>query len=137
MKLRFVAAAVVLAVALAGCAAQGPAFQRAEGPPNSAVIYVYRPYSFFGSLIHPVVECDGQSAAIEPGAYHAFVVPAGHTGCRAGTESEDEVEIDADPRVHYLRERISWGWLVGRPHLDPMDQDQAQAEIQSCCVQQP
>jgi len=136
MKLGSIAATIAFAVALGGCAAQGPPFERAGAPPGRAVIYVYRPYSFFSSAIHPIVQCGSQSAAIEPGAYHAFVVPAGPTGCRAGTETRDEVEIDAEPRVHYLRERISWGWLIGRPHLDPMDHDEAEAEIRSCCVQQ-
>ncbi len=135
MKLRSVIIVIGLALAAAGCAAQGPAFQRAEAPLNNAVIYVYRPYSFFGSLIHPQVQCGNESAAIEPGGYHTFVV--GHVTCRAGTETMDEVDLDAEPRVYYLRERISWGLLVGRPHLDPIDTDEAQAEIQSCCVQQP
>jgi len=49
----------------------------------------------------------------------------------------DEVEIPADPRVHYLREEIGWGAMIGHPHLNPIDHDLAQSEIQSCCVAEP
>ncbi len=101
------------------------------------MVYVYRPYSFFGSLIHPAVTCGDETASIGPGGYHAFVGPPGKTTCSVETETADEVDIPADPRVHYLREEIGWGALVGHPHLNPIDHDLAQSEIQSCCVEQP
>ncbi|MGO9603512.1 MAG: hypothetical protein ACLQAT_08955 [Candidatus Binataceae bacterium] len=121
----------------AGCAAQGPSYERAYAPPNNAIIYVYRPYSFFGSLMRPEVRCGTESAIIRPGGYHAFVVPAGEkVVCHVHTETADEVDIDAEPRVYYIREQINMGLLVGRPQLNPMDTDEAQAEIQSCCVEE-
>ena len=128
--------APVLAFLLGGCAVQGNSFEPAAAPSNTATIYVYRPYSFFGSLIHPTIQCGDETAAIGPGGYHAFVVPAGRVTCRTGTEAADELEFDADPRVYYVRERISLGVLVGHPQLDPMDTDEAQSEIQTCCKQQ-
>lgn len=121
----------------AGCAAQGKPYERADAPANMATIYVYRPYSFFGSLMHPTVRCANESAVIEPGGYHAFVVPAGRVTCSTSTETADLLDIDADPRVYYVRERMGWGLLVGRPQLNPVDDDEAQSEIQSCCVEQP
>jgi hypothetical protein len=126
-----------LALLTSGCAVQGKPFERAPTPSNTAVIYVYRPYSFFGSLIHPTVQCGDQTASIGPGGYHAFVVPAGRVTCRTGTETADELEFDAEPRVYYVRERIGWGLAVGRPQLNPVDTDEAQSEIQTCCMQQP
>ena len=126
-----------LSLLTAGCAAQGKPYERANAPANTATIYVYRPYSFFGSLMHPTVRCGNQSAVIEPGGYHAFVVPAGRVTCSTSTETADLLDIDADPRFYYVRERMGWGLLVGRPELNPVDDDQAQSEIQSCCVQQP
>jgi hypothetical protein len=121
----------------AGCAVHGKPFERAAAPSNTAVIYVYRPYSFFGSLIHPTVQCGDETAAIGPGGYHAFVVPAGHVTCRTSTETADELEFDAEPRIYYVRELISMGVIVGHPQLNPMDTDEAQSEIQTCCMQQP
>jgi hypothetical protein len=130
---------MLLAIALAagGCAAQGRPFEPATAPPRDAIIYVYRPYGFFGSAIHPAVRCGQESVEIAPGAYHAFVVPPGRITCSAGTETSDEVEIDAEPRIYYLREQIELGALIGRPQLNPIDTDEAQSEIQTCCVQQP
>jgi hypothetical protein len=130
-------ALVGLFLLTAGCAAQGQPYERASAPSNTATIYVYRPYSFFGSLMHPTVRCGNETAVIEPGGYHAFVVPAGHVTCSTSTETVDVLDIDAEPRVYYVRERMGWGLLVGRPQLNPIDYDQAQSEIQSCCVQQP
>ena len=129
--------AAALTLLLSGCAVQGKSFAPAAAPSNTATIYVYRPYSFFGSLIHPTVQCGDETASIGPGGYHVFLVPAGHVTCRAGTETADELEFDADPRAYYVRERISLGALVGHPQLDPMDIDEAQTEIRSCCTQQP
>ncbi|HZO80398.1 MAG TPA: hypothetical protein VFB33_01795 [Candidatus Binataceae bacterium] len=137
MRGRFAAAALTLALIFAGCAAQGPPFQRATAPPDNATIYVYRPYSYAGSLLRPPVTCGGQSARIGPGGYHAFILPAGHVVCHVqGAESADDVDLDAQPRVYYIRERISWGVLRGHPQLDPQDTDKAQGEIQQCCVEE-
>jgi hypothetical protein len=120
-----------------GCAVQGRPFEKASAPPGNAVIYVYRPYSYAGSLLRPSVTCGEETARIGPGGYHAFVVPAGQVVCSAQTETADQVEIRAEPRVYYIREEIGWGVLTGHPHLNPMDTDEAQTEIQKCCVQEP
>ncbi len=53
------------------------------------------------------------------------------------TETADQVEIDAQPRVYYIREEVGWGVLTGHPRLNPIDTDEAQSEIQSCCVLEP
>jgi hypothetical protein len=133
---RLVIAGIVSVVAT-GCAVQGGPFEKSALKPNDQVIYVYRPYSYFGSLVRPSVTCGEETARIGPGGYHAFVAPAGKLMCSVETETADEVEIPADPRVHYIREEIGWGVMVGHPHLNPIDHDLAQSEIQNCCVEQP
>lgn len=121
-----------------GCAVQGRPFERAYAAPDNEEIYVYRPYSYAGSLLRPPVTCGNETARIGPGGYHAFVVPARRVVCNVqGAETTDQVEIDPNPRVHYIREEIGWGVLRGHPHLNPMDADRAQTEIQRCCVQEP
>jgi hypothetical protein len=128
---------LITAVMLAGCAVQGSPFQRAEAPPGNATIYVYRPYNYGGSLLKPAVTSGDDTSRIGPGGYHAFIVPAGQPiVCHVAQETTDEVEFDGAPRVYYLREEIGWGLLSGHPHLNPVDNDQAQAEIAKCCVQQ-
>ena len=125
---------------MAGCAVKGPAFEKAAAPPDNAVIYIYRPYHYGSSLLRPAVTCGEDSVRIGPGGYHAFVVPAGSDQilCSVeGGESADQVEIDSHTRVYYIREEFGWGLLSGHPHLNPVDTDQANAEIESCCVQEP
>jgi len=119
------------------CAAQGLPFEKVPPSANHATIYVYRPYSYAGSLLKPSVTCGEETARIGPGGYHAFIVPTGHLVCSVETETADAVELDADPRAYYIKEEIGWGLLIGHPHLNPIDTDQAQSEIQSCCVQEP
>jgi hypothetical protein len=125
------------AMCLSGCAVQGRPFERASAPPNHAVIYVYRPYHYGSSLLKPPVNCGGESAVIGPGGYHAFVVNPGKVVCSVSEETTDQVEIDAEPRTHYLREEFGWGVWRGHPHLNPMDADTAHDEIATCCVEQP
>jgi len=125
---------IFLLLAAMGCAVQGTPFEKAPLKPDQQVIYVYRPYSYFGSLLKPSVTCGEETARIGPGGYHAFVIPAGKQLCSVETETADEVEIPADPHVHYIREEFGWGTMIGHPHLNPIDHDVAQTEIQSCCV---
>ncbi len=120
---------------IAGCAVQGRPFEKESIPPDRAEIYLYRPYSYAGSLLHPPVVCDDSVARIGPGGYQVFVVHPGKIICHSETETADAVEIDARPGgVYYLKEEIGWGVAIGHPHLYPMDSDNAQTEIQQCCV---
>ena len=129
---------LLAASALAGgCTAQGSHFERIYTPPDKSVIYVYRPYNYAGSLIRPAVTCGDETAQIAPGAYHAFIVPAGSVTCTAATHTTDEVEVPPQSRIYYIKEEIGWGLLIGNPHLEPMDTDAAQTEIRKCCVEQP
>ena len=133
-------AAIVLglvAVIPVGCAVQGRQFEKTSSPPGYAVIYVYRPYHYGSSLLRPSVTCGDETARIGPGGYHAFVVPAGQVICSVQTETADRVEIHAEPRIYYIREEFGWGVLTGHPHLNPIDSDEAQSEIQTCCVLEP
>jgi|SRR5208283_3019258 len=135
---RLLPAASLISILAIGCAMQGAPFEKSALKSNEQVIYVYRPYSYFSSALRPAVTCGEETARIGPGGYHAFVLPQGKVLCSIETsETGDEVEIPADPRVHYLREEIANGVWTGHPHLNPIDHDVAQSEIQACCVQQP
>ena len=130
---------LALSILVPGCAVQGLLFEKAYAPPDHATIYVYRPYSYACLLLRPTVTCGDDTARIGPGGYHAFVVPAGQkVECSVeSSETADVVEIQAQPRVYYIKEQFGWGVLTGHPHLNPMDADKAQSEIQRCCVQEP
>jgi hypothetical protein len=119
-----------------GCAVQGQPFEKITSPPGTAVIYVYRPYSYGSSLIRPAVTCGEDTARIGPGGYHAFIVPAGQkVVCSAQTDTADEVEFQTERRTYYIREELGWGNLTSEPHLNPIDTDAAQTEIQSCVLE--
>ncbi len=130
-----------------GCAVQGRPFEKVPPPPAHAVIYVYRPYTYASSALRPAVICGEDSARIGPGGYHAFIVPVGQKViCSTHTDvAADEVEIRTEAHVYYLREEIGWGLLTGniaiqsngQPHLNPIDNDVAQTEIQSCVQEEP
>jgi len=120
-----------------GCAVQGQPFEKVSSPPGTAVIYVYRPYNYGSSLLRPSVTCGEDTARIGPGGYHAFIVPAGeNVACTVQTDTGDEVDFQTERRTYYVREDLGWGRVTGQPHLNPVDNDAAQTEIQSC-VQEP
>jgi hypothetical protein len=134
---RRAAIVAVVGIFVSGCAVQGTPFEKASAPPDNVVIYVYRPYHYGSSLLRPAVTCGDDSARIGPGGYYAFVVPANSGGisCRVeGAESSDEIAIDPHTHVYYIREEFVWGLLSGHPHLNPIDADKANSEIQACCV---
>jgi hypothetical protein len=126
-----------ISVLAIGCAVQGRPFEKISPPPAHAVIYVYRPYAYGSSALRPEVTCGEDTVRIGPGGYHAFVVPAGQKViCSVHTDTSDEVEIRTEARVYYIREELGWGILTGQPHLNPIDTDVAQTEIQSCVQEQ-
>ncbi len=106
--------------------------------PGNAVIYVYRPYSYASSLIRPAITCGEDTLRISPGGYHAFIVPAGQkVVCSVQTDAgSDEVDLQTERRSYYIREELGWGKMTSMPHLNPIDTDNAQTEIQKC-VQEP
>jgi|SRR5580658_4182024 hypothetical protein len=131
-------ALLIISALAAGCAVQGPPFQRVSAPPGNATVYVYRPYHYGSSLVVPAVTCGDDTARIGPGGYHAFIVPASQPiVCHVAAETTDEVEFDdLQPRTYYIREELGWGVLSSHPHLNPIDNDKARNEIAQCCVKQ-
>jgi hypothetical protein len=126
----------VVGVFAIGCAVQGQPFEKLPSPPGNAVIYVYRPYSYGSSALRPAVTCGEDTARIGPGGYHAFIVPAGDkVVCSIQTDTADEVEFQTERRSYYIREELGWGLLTATPHLNPVDSDAAQTEIQSCVLE--
>jgi hypothetical protein len=127
----------VIGAVASGCAVQGSPFKKITSPPGNAVIYVYRPYSYGSVALRPAVTCGEDTVRIGPGGYHAFIVPAGEkVSCTIETDTADEVEFQTERRSYYVREELGWGWLTAVPHLNPVDTDVAQTEIQECVQEQ-
>ena len=119
-----------------GCAEQGQPFERTTVPPGNAVIYVYRPYNYASNLLRPPITCGEETSRIAAGGYHAFIVPAGEkVVCSAQTDAgADEVEFQTERRSYYVKEELGWSTPTSMPHLNPIDTDKAQTEIQSCVL---
>jgi len=131
-------AGMLCAVLAGGCAVQGRPFEKAAASPGESIIYVYRPYHYACSLLRPPVSCGDETARVGPGGYHVFRVPAGHkTECTVQwEETSDDVELDSNRHLYYIREEIGWGVLTGHPHLNPVDTDRAKSELRQCCVEE-
>ena len=70
------------------------------------------------------------------GGYHPYVVDPGTISCNSQTEATTELEIATKAgQEYYVKEEVGWGFLIGRPHLYPMDQGIGQSEIEACHLQ--
>jgi hypothetical protein len=126
----------LIAVVGTGCSASGPAFEKIAIPEGKSVIYTYRPSSFFGAALSPMVVCGGKGVGLKPGGYHPIIVDPGPVLCTASTESTSEVNVEAAPGAeNYVRETIGIGVLVGRPHLLLMDAAQGETDARKCRLQ--
>ena len=98
---------VILALALSGCAVQGPDYANTPIAATKSAIYLYRPYHSFGSGYSPSVNCGDSSVALGPGGFHKFIVDPGSIHCSVHTEATTSVDIDANPgQTYYVRESL-------------------------------
>jgi len=122
-----------IAMAMTGCEVEGPVFQRHPPTSQYAVIYVYRPYHYFGSAIEPDVTCGHSTAAIGAGGYHAFVEEPGIINCYSYTEVGRGISFEARPEAEYfVREEVDWGFVEGRIHFYLVNRGVGLDEIQEC-----
>jgi hypothetical protein len=132
-RLLMLAGAVWLGLALGGCAVEGQSFHRLPMQSARAIIYVYRPYHFFGSALEPEVTCGNATTAIGAGGYHAFSAEPGIIDCYASTEVTRGVRLYLRPEEDYfVREYVEPGILVGRVDLTPVDRLTGLSEIAEC-----
>jgi hypothetical protein len=132
-RLLMLAGAAWLGAAVGGCAVEGQSFKRLPMESARAIIYVYRPYHFFGSALDPEVTCGNATIAIGAGGYHAFSSDPGIIDCYASTEVTRGVRLYLRPEEDYfVREYVEPGILVGRVDLTPVDRLTGLSEIGEC-----
>ena len=118
---------------LAGCGAQGEAYQPRPVPVSKSVIYLYRPYNFYAAAIAPMITCGQESIEMEAGGYYSFVNDSGSVTCAATTEASTQLKFDAHPgQEYYVREEVSPGNLAGRTQFTLMNTENGRTEIASC-----
>lgn len=104
-------------------------------PANKAVVYVYRPNSFFGGGVVYDVKANGKEVVttLYRGGYYPYVTEPREIEFSAQTESRDAVTIDVKPgQTYFLKGTVGVGFVVGRPHLTVVPSNIAESEIAEC-----
>ncbi|HUO05726.1 MAG TPA: hypothetical protein VMU16_11075 [Candidatus Binataceae bacterium] len=105
--------AIVLAPVVSGCGVQGDAYQQMPAPATKSVVYLYRPYRFFGSGSAPIVTCGHQTIELEAGGYYVFTEEGGQITCTAG-DAGSNLKFDAHADTdYYVREDVVPGSTPG------------------------
>ena len=126
------AALITAILALAGCEVEGPDFKPMALPSTKAIIYVYRPYRYIGSVEEPDITCGSDTIAIGAGGYHAFVEEPGTIKCYAATAPGNPISFEARPEADYfIRETISVGLASSQVTLAKVDRGTGLVEIES------
>lgn len=130
--------AITCAVYLTGCASlQGPEFSKVTKiPEGKAVVYFYRPKAFFGGAVSYDIWLDGVNVPfvhVYNGGYFPYIANPGKAVFKAKTEAEKEVTIEVKAgQSYYVLCSVGVGFWVGRPHLELMAKETAEADIKSC-----
>lgn len=125
----------VLAATQFGCASLGKPYEPVSSvAPDKAVVYIYRPSSFFGAAVSYTVNAgDKPVVKLANGGYYPYIASPGEVEIWAETESKSSVTLDlkaGDRR--YVRGTLGIGIVMGRPNLSVVEPAAAEAEIKEC-----
>ena len=125
--------AAAVCVMLAGCGAQGEAYQPMAIPASRSVIYIYRPYEVLSSQAAPMITCGHESIELESGGYYAFVEDSGPVTCAAATGTKTEYKFDARAGEQYfIKEDVESGGLSTHARFALMNAAVGSEEIKEC-----
>jgi len=128
--------AAAACVILAGCGAQGEAYQPIAIPASKSVIYIYRPYEVLSSQATPMITCGHESIELEPGGYYAFVEDSGPVTCAAANDTKTEYKFDARAGEQYfIKEDVQSGALSTHTQFKLMNPAGGEEEIKECSRQ--
>ncbi len=119
---------------LAGCGAQGEAYQPRPTPASQSVIYIYRPYGLLSSQSNPMITCGADSVELETSGFYEFVADPGPITCTAATDAAAELKFDAHAGEQYfIKEDVdSSGLGASHVRFKLMNADVGRDEIQQC-----
>jgi len=121
---------------LAGCGAQGEAYQPRAIPASQSLIYIYRPYKFLSSQATPMITCGHESIELEPGGFYEFVEDSGPMTCATATDTTTELKFDAHAGERYfIKEEVDASATGSHVRLVMMDADVANDQIKECSRQ--
>ena len=123
----------VICVHLAGCGAQGEAYQPRPVPAAKSVIYLYRPYLYYELSSLPMITCGSESIELEGGGYYSWIQNSGAVKCTSSTEGTTPLTFDAHPGEEYfIKEEVASGGLGRHPQFTLMKPEIAREEIKDC-----
>ena len=126
---------VLFCFAVAGCGAQGEAFQQERSAGRKAVIYVYRPYKLLSSQSIPMVTCGHESFELDPGGYYVIKEDPGQVTC-AIADSPAQYKFEAHPgEQYYLEEVVDASATGSHSRLEWVAASLALDEIKDCSRQ--
>jgi hypothetical protein len=125
--------AVAMMAMLAGCGAQGEAYQPRTVPASKSVIYIYRPFKVLGSTAVPMITCGPETIELDSGGYYDFVADSGQVICTAAGDTASQLKFDADPGgQYYVREDVVSGTLGSHTSFKLMNAAVGGDEIKDC-----
>jgi len=118
---------------LAGCGAQGEAYQPSAAPASRSLIYIYRPYKFLSSEATPMITCGHESIELAAGAFYEFVEDSGPVTCVAATGTATEFKFDAHAGEQYfIKEDVDSSGLGSHVRFSLMNTAVGEDEIREC-----
>jgi hypothetical protein len=136
MRARAGVLATVICMMVAGCGAQGEAYQPRPVPAARSIIYVYRPYALLSSQSSPMITCGHESIELESAGFYEFVADSGPMTCAATTDASAELRFDARAGERYfIREEVDSGTLKTQVRLKLMNIEVGEDQIKECSRQ--
>ncbi|HLX05920.1 MAG TPA: hypothetical protein VKR28_10315 [Candidatus Binatus sp.] len=115
---------------IAGCSAQGEAYQPRPTPASQALIYVYRPYGLLSSQSNPMITCGHESIELETSSFYEFLADSGPLTCAATTDNSAQLKFEAHAGEQYfIKEDVA---STGRVQFKLMDADVGRDQIKEC-----
>ena len=131
-----IAALVLIAAALTGCAASGPKYQSMASTlpavgADQGRIYFYRNAAMMGGAVTADIHLDGKvvGESKQGGFFYVDAKPGSHEA-RTSTEAENKLSFVLDKgETKYVRTKIQMGLLVGRVVPELVNEAEAKKEL--------
>jgi hypothetical protein len=128
--------AAAICVMLAGCGAQGEAYQPRAIPASQSLIYIYRPYKFLSSQSVPMITCGHESIELDAGGFYEFRDDPGTITCAVAGDKTTEYKFDTHAGERYfVREEVESSGLTTSVRFTLKNAAVAEDEIQECSRQ--
>ena len=128
--------AAAICVMLAGCGAQGEAYQPRAIPASQSLIYIYRPYKFLSSQSVPMITCGHESIELDAGGFYEFRDDPRTITCAVAGDKTTEYKFDTHAGERYfVREEVESSGLTTSVRFQLKNATVAEDEIQECSRQ--